>query len=134
MLSYYLNTSILPTDLTYKKAMCTDARQFIWTRYQDNMDIEEIGSKGAMKKYISKHAENRPVKQGGAGILNWPNHLISLAAQWIFKLVHPRQALWIHVLNHWVPNIKQKLFSNTTHKQIREILDAIPSSHCKKVH
>ena len=93
------------------------------------MDIEEIGSKGAMNKYISKQAENRPVKQGGAGIFNWPNHLISLAAQWIFKLVHPRQALWIHVLNHcWVPNIKQKLFLNTTHKQKQAILDAIPAS------
>ena len=68
MLRYYLNTIILPTDLI--KAMCSDARQFIWTRYQDNMDINEIGSKGAMNKYISKQAENRPVKQGGAGILN----------------------------------------------------------------
>ena len=77
-------------------------------------------------KCISAQAQGRPVKKGGAGIMDWPNHLKSLAIQWIFKIAHPREASWQKLMNEWVPNIKTKLFSNLGKIAKKKLLRAIP--------
>ena len=58
--------------------------------------------------------------------MDWPNHLKSLAIQWVFKIAHPREASWQKLMNVWVPNIKIKLFSNLGALDKKKILRAIP--------
>ena len=86
---YWLFSMLLPTAVN--KWITEDASAFLW-RSRHPLVPGEKGTKAHLGKYISKKATHRPVKKGGAGVMNWREHQRGFTASWILKLAGPRTA------------------------------------------
>ena len=77
----------------------------------------------------SQKSAYRPETKGGAGTIHWPSHCKAFYAEWIIRLLHPRQAPWKQVFRSWYPdwnNLGDGLMTASAGDRCK-LLDYIPS-------
>ena len=110
----------------YNKRITSDARAFLW-RINPNLDIAEKGTKASIHTFVSKNAEARPWKKGGAAIMNWNIHHKNFYVQWVLKLFHPRLALWTKIIDVWLDMPRHIIIDKISKTKQKEILSKIPN-------
>ena len=120
------------SGITYKPDLTTtvtsDVDRFLWRR-DPELDPDQQGSLGKhLGIWMARKSLSYPFKKGGAGLINWTNHVTALQAQWIIKLIHPRQADWMKIIDHWLGGVefRKDLFLNNSNSDWQRILKSIP--------
>jgi len=104
-----------------------DAKSILWSS-NPKIITNELGS-AQTRPYIAKKSAYRPETKGGAGTIHWPSHCKAFYAEWIIRLLHPRQAPWKQVFRSWYPdwnNLGDGLMTASAGDR-RKLLDYIPS-------
>ena len=103
-----------------------DAKSILWSS-NPKIITNELGS-AQTRPYIAKKSAYRPETKGGAGTVHWPSHCKAFYAEWIIRLLHPRQAPWKQVFRSWYPdwnNLGDGLMTASAGDR-RKLLDYIP--------
>ena len=104
-----------------------DAKNILWSS-NPKITTNELGS-AQTRPYIAKKSAYRPETKGGAGTIHWPSHCKAFYAEWIIRLLHPRQAPWKQVFRSWYPdwnNLGDGLMTASAGDR-RKLLDYIPA-------
>ena len=127
---YWLWSMDPPQEIV--KATMEDARQFLW-RADPELDLNELGSKKRLEKWVSNNVEYKALKAGGLGFLHWPSHLKAFKARWIALLFDPRRCYWKELLDEWLkPYPRSILIQDLSKADKKYILGKIPKEHLRK--
>ena len=76
--------------------------RFLWRR-DPELDPEEQGSAGKhLGIWIARKSHHTSRRKGGAGLISWRDHVTAFQAKWMLKLIHPREAEWKLIVDHWL--------------------------------
>ena len=88
---YYLFSIIFPPTL--HASLEEDARVLLW-RSDPELMPDEFGNSANVVPFIKKEARPRGRKSGGAGEMDWSDHVEAFYAHWIRRYLDPRRAPW----------------------------------------
>ena len=81
------NGTTYKPDLT--NTVKSDVERFLWRR-DPELDLDQQGSLGKhLGIWMARKSHSHPRRKGGAGLLNWTDHVTAFQAQWIIKLIPP---------------------------------------------
>ena len=104
-LRYYLFSLVFPDELI--TAIESDARHFLWAAHP-RLKTSEIGTNANTRPWIHSNAHHVALKMGGAGLMNWRDHVTAFHAHWMRRYIDPRAAPWKLILDHWIQPIMQE--------------------------
>jgi len=104
-----------------------DAKVILWGAHP-RISANEVGTDKNSHPTINKEASHHNTKQGGANIMDIRSHIASFQSQWINKYLHPREAPWKTVLDHWLydKELGRAIILTKLRPQDKPLMDRLP--------